>query len=127
MGYSAVGIGVRQSYTSTVTGFSATTKTAINYTLEGKRCICSIDILGTSNATGLTFTLPFISDPAIQTSLYQQTIRAIDNGAAPTAPGFIRSKGSSSNICDAFLGLDGTAWTASGTKGFQCTLIYYIV
>jgi hypothetical protein len=124
MGYSAVSNGVRVAYTTTVTGFSSLTRQVIDYTLEGKRCVCSFDISGTSNATGFTFTLPFIADPSVQIGLFTAIDRGFDNGSGVNA--FIRSRAASSNICDVFKDASGTAWTASGSKGISGTFVYFI-
>lgn len=126
MSYSARAIGNVVTYTPTVTGFSSTTTAQGSYTIEGKRCILSIDITGTSDATGFTFTLPFTADANIQTNLFMLDARGVDNGTAMADPALIRTRNGTSNIADVYKTLAGGAWTGSGTKGINGTLIYFI-
>lgn len=123
MGYALTSF-QKTSYTPTVTGFSSTTSTVGEYILIGKLCICTIEIVGTSNATGFTLTLPFISDPATLTQFQQAVVRGVNNGAG--VAGWMRTRAGSSNILDVYSSVTGGTWTASGTKAISCTFIYYI-
>jgi len=113
------------SYAPVVTGFSATTALNGYYTLEGKRCIVTLDILGTSNTTAFTVTLPFIADPNLATAgLFDSIVRGINNGTNVTS--WVRTRNGSSNILDVFQTTGTTTWTGSGTKGLSATLVYYV-
>ena len=118
------------AYTPTVTGFSSTTELQGTYTLVGKLCSVAIRIVGTSNATGFTITLPFIADTVPigdgANATYSQIIYCINNGAG-IGTAMIRTRIGSSNVCDVYTTAAGAAWTASGSKALAVTFSYYIV
>lgn len=69
---------------------------------------------GTSNATTLTWSLPFVSK-TITNMYWISLMRAVDNGVLITggAMGYISS---ASTVCECFTSFAGGVWTASGTK-----------
>jgi hypothetical protein len=103
------------SSTSTVTGWSSTSVKEIYYKAVGKLVFVAFYIYGTSNATSVTFTIPYtvINDPSgynIMVSL----IQARDNSGA-WAAGMAQGNRNSSNI-QCYPDVSASAWTASGTK-----------
>jgi hypothetical protein len=109
---------------TTLVGFASTTTRVINYIQIGKLAIIQFNIIGTSNASNFTFTLPF-STPA--TSGVQSAIHHGVNGTTTQIQVTSYVTAGSSTVT-LYNGLNVTAglWTASGTKRVEGSLILLI-
>lgn len=98
----------RLSWLPTYTGFTGavTTGTAA-YQWVGRRMFYEVDFSGTSNAAGLTFTLPWT--PLV---VFAAIVRGLDNGGGVAA-----LLNNSVATMFAYKDAAATAWTAGGTKG----------
>ena len=105
--------------TSTVVGWLSFVTKAIWYKQIGKIVFVWIAIYGTSNSTGVTFSLP--STPTTG-SLTYIPIFIQDNGASLT--GRLDILGSATFT--AYANLSGGGWTASGTKGLWAMFQYMV-
>lgn len=96
--------------TSTIVGFSTVATKVINYKKIGKLVFVNFTIAGTSNATNLTFTLPFAN--AVEVNFFAA---ARDNGADQATPseGNLSTSGSTVTMSKTFA---SGAWTNSGQK-----------
>ena len=100
------------SSTSTVTGWSSFTNKIIRYAVIGNIVHVHFFILGTSNSTTTSFTLPIsISSNLIATEI-EVPCRIFNNGTP--ALGFFRNE--NSTTIGAYSTITGSSWTASGTK-----------
>lgn len=109
------------TYSPTLTGWSVVpTGFTARYILNGKTCMVSFNSTGsgTSNATSITMTLPFVA-ATIDMSAFPY---ALDNGTACTAGG-ITSAGS--NVIN-ILKNGAASWTSSGSKRVFGIIIYQI-
>lgn len=110
------------TYTPTWTGFSSAPASDLQWSLVGDICTVIVDGTGgTSNATTLTFTVPFTSDGRAQVVCVSQDNGTVQAGAgrAFTANG--------SNIVTVNKAMNAAGgWTASGTKMLFCVLQYKI-
>lgn len=101
--------------TSTIVGWSAFTTKLIYYKVIGNLVFVSFNITGTSNATSVSFTLPYASASGV---LFNTCIRTYDNGSYTTTGGLLdlAADGSSTVVC--YLDMTGSAasWTGSGNK-----------
>lgn len=99
--------------TSTITGWSATPTGYIYYKKIGKTVFVIFSILGTSNSTGATFTVPYVIATVVQGITCGYTR---DNGTATTTGGVISivTNGSTITLYKDMSGLN--SWTNSGTK-----------
>lgn len=106
------GVWVDYSGSSTIVGWSSFTTQIISYMvlLDGSIMV-AFNLVGTSDATSVTFTLPETPLTALGTA--DLTIRAVNNGTA--AVGFCRIAGGSTTVT-CFPAITGGAWTASGSK-----------
>jgi len=105
---------------STIVGFSAFTTKIIQYKKVGTDCIILQYVLvGTSNATNLTFTAPVTSTTA--SALFDHPCKNSDS-AVGTTIGFVRQTSASPTI-SAFLSATVANFTATGTKSSQGTII----
>lgn len=109
------------SATSTIVGWASFTRKVLNYFKIGKMVYVHFDIIGTSNATSTSFTLPFAL--AAGSYFINTAIRVQDNGGA-TQAGFISITGGS-NVATAYFDFAATGWTASGTKRIVGELFYF--
>lgn len=113
------------SYVPTWGGFSANpTVSVAKYALSDKFCVvvieCSAD--GTSNATTLTFTLPFAAASTAYTALSQIT----NLGSLSTTWGLVATR-AGSTTADAYRNPQGQSWSNSlGKRINHLTLIYEI-
>ena len=108
-----------QTYASTVTGFSGTPTVVTRYMRIGKTAFIYADISGTSNATTLTFTVPYL--PKF-TADY--AARVTNNGTLPTSPGMIDLPADTYQA-GAYRDWVGNSWTASGTKSLRGVYFSY--
>jgi hypothetical protein len=119
--------GVLRGLAPTLTGFSAITTSVAKYQVVGDKVILSVNqIVGTSNTTGMTFTLPFTTRNTTQSNVYVP-IPVYNAGAVQTNMGVV-SFAQNSNIVTCFRNFDlTTLWTNSGLKGvYGGTITYYI-
>lgn len=107
---------VDYSSTSTVVGWSTTTQKDIRYRVIGKMVFVNYLIVGTSNSTSATFTLPFNSVRQIDTFCY-----SVDNSTGSL--GLVEIS-QNTNVATGFFGLN--AWTALGSKRLRGQLFYEI-
>lgn len=105
--------------TSTVTGWSSTTTKSIYYKRLGKTVFVYFAISGTSNATSVSFTLPFNNNSNIA---LHGIYRAQDNGAAFAAAYLTMAAGS--GTVTLYKDAAGSVWTASGTKVVYGHFVY---
>lgn len=117
-----INLGAWKAWTSTIVGFSATSTTTMRYSLVGKTCNVVVYIVGTSNATTFTFTLPFVPF-----STFNANAICFNNGIA--FPGIV-SIIAGSNICSPFffstISTLTNTWTSTGDKECRVTLTYEI-
>ena len=97
---------------STVVGWSSFTEQFLRYKKIGKLVWVSFRITGTSDATSVSFTLPFTSANTFAT---QVAINGADNGTSLTAFA-IASLPANSATVSCFVTPDGGAWTNANTK-----------
>jgi hypothetical protein len=102
------------SGSSTITGWSSRTITFIRYMLRGRSLTLVWDLEGTSNATTISFTLPFTATNT-GNGFYASSNQVTDNGAVATSPGLSRMLNNATSV-SVFKDLTGAAWTASAGK-----------
>lgn len=103
------------SSTSTITGFTgALTHQQVRYWLRGRDLWANVYLEGTSNATTLTFTLPFTSVND-DSGITETAVQAEDNTVVLTTPGLLRLLNNSATV-SGFKDTSAAAWTNSGTK-----------
>ena len=101
---------------STIVGWA--TKTGNIYVKKiGKTVFVNFVITGTSNATGITFTVPYTS-VSYTVNWGGVLFEAGDNGSPLTTPCSF-SLGSNSNQVNVYKDMYSTGWTASGGKTVQ--------
>ena len=100
------------SATSTIVGFASYTTKLVTYKKVGNLVLVWFDLLGISNDTVVTFTLPYAIN---STSDLNNLGRSVDNGVAQTSPCRVNAPASSSTIT-VVKDMAGAAWTSSGTK-----------
>ena len=106
---------VDYSATSTIVGFSAFSEKDIRYLIIGDLCTIYINIVGTSNSTFFTFTLPFNNTGGTQWI----PLKIRNGGTFPAALGYADLPSSSSTVT-LYATVAAGNWTASGAKG-----VYY--
>jgi hypothetical protein len=118
------------NFTTTYTGFSADpTPSTVRYKIVGRQVLVRLypTALGTSNATGFTFTVPVTSanqtDGASGYSPWTGFGKCADNSAVKTAPCSweVPPNGTTVELYD---DAAQSAWTGSGSKGFFATVAY---
>lgn len=115
-------------WTPAFTGFSVAPAGGIyRYIVIGKLCTCFVRMpnAGTSNATTFTLTAPFTA-VAIASDSWYAAVLATDNGALIANPG-LASISANSNVINLYTGFALAAWTATGNKAAQFTLIFETV
>lgn len=105
------------TWTPTVTGYTTYTVTGAKWTLQGDLCIASCKVNGTSNASGLTVTMPF--NGIVNT---RAIIPNVDAGAT-NGEGLIELA-AVSNVATCYKTAAAGGFTGSGTKTIWITLIY---
>lgn len=111
------------SSSSTIVGWAASPTSGIFYWRLGGIVFCHVYITGTSNATTISFTLPF----AVKSTTYYEPkfpVSGTDNGTALTTPASARLS-SGSNVVTVVKDYAATAWTNSGTKAIHCDFFYH--
>lgn len=109
--FSKIGATALTTFAPAATGFSALTSDTGRYIQLGKIVFAYINVVGTSNATTLTFTLP-VSAKAADTLVQ---FRSIDNGTSGTGR---LDLAAASSTATAIKDTAANAWTNSGTKAF---------
>lgn len=104
------------SGSTVVTGFSSLTTTVFDYVLYGKMVFCVVQFVGTSNATGFTFTLPFNSNRNTRFSPIVDDSGSGNNGRMNLL--------AASNVASVFKSATAGAFTASGSKQLAISFIY---
>ena len=107
---------------STIVGWAASPTGKIMYKKVGSLVFVKFSIIGTSNATNATFTVPYTIKGDMDTYLPAGYTK--DNGVAQTAPGCIRP---GINAATVYLYKDLTtsvAWTNSGDKRIDGEFFY---
>ncbi len=100
---------------STIVGFSSVTIKAIWYKKVGKLVFVNYKIIGTSNATNFTFTLPFASKNSAQ-FVARTAAKVTDNGVSLANSGQAKLT-QFSNIVTVYPDwTENLLWTATGTK-----------
>jgi len=107
------------AHTATLTGFSGTPTQANRYIQIGKIVILAYNISGSSNQTYFTMTLPV----AAKSTLSCPGMRTVIDGTATTTPGLVGTTAASATA-NVYKDHQGNAWTASGTKSSEGTIIY---
>ena len=97
---------------ATIVGWT-TPSGVIFYKTIGNLVFVSFYLTGTSNATTISFTLPYTN--AANDEVLAGILFGNDSGTGLTAPGVV-NLGSSSAIVICYKGMGLTAWTNSGTK-----------
>lgn len=107
------------AHSATLGGFSGT-PTQANYFLKiGRLVVLMVNIQGTSNATALTFTLPYA---AARTENVNGIMVCTDNGTTTNDPPRIALVGTTT--ANAFKTLSGTTWTNANGKGLEGMMFY---
>lgn len=109
------------SATSTIVGWSSFTFKEIYTRKIGSMLFVNYRLQGTSNATGVTFTVPY----SIDALTYSTSAYIIDNGSAQTAPGWMISASASATIT-VYKDMSGAAFTDSGTKAVRGQFFVHI-
>ena len=115
----AFGAWADYSATSTIIGWSAFTTKVLEYKLIDDIMFVFVNIVGTSNATGVTFTLP---KAAVLAGKFK-CLHCMDNGQWRAVNGVV-SLGASSNVATCTLDGDATAWTNANQKSIQGQFFY---
>lgn len=115
------GVWTDYSSTSTVTGWSAFTTKHVYYMRVGKLMKVAFNIIGTSDDTVATFTLPYTSaaNPNIRF-----LIRITDNGGTPAEAIAYLAGGASTVTC--YASMNAGAFTSSGDKYVQGQFFYAV-
>jgi hypothetical protein len=112
------------SATSTVTGWSAFTTKKIYYTKIGKLVLAAFSIIGTSNTTGASFTLPFTSANTTVGFIGSGGQIQDNGGAVDTTASLVMLPADSATV-SIYRTLSGSnTFTASGTKQVNGTIVY---
>jgi hypothetical protein len=112
-------------YSSVVTlvGWSSTSVKFIKYLVQGKKVTIIFSFTGTSNANNITFSLPINAASSIPTTCGYAYGQNNSSGLVnPSVPYVL----SNSTVCTVLRDNGGTAWTASGIKKTEGTIIYEI-
>ena len=108
---------VDYSATSTIVGWSSRSTSVLRYRIIGKQIFVQFNLIGTSNSTSITFTLPF--NCIQQTSIFAI---AVDNGAT-TGAGLTQTT-LNSNVVNCYSNAFGATWTSSGSKIIRGQFFY---
>jgi len=111
------------SSSSTILGWSSLTagRRQLYYKKMGTIVSVCCHLEGTSNATTVTFTVPYNFITTDYMSFMSQSVWCYDNGSADSGPGYVEID-SNTNICEVYRG--SGAWTASGTKIIRVSFTY---
>ena len=111
--------GAWKSWTASPTGFSGTPTVSVSkYTQVGKTVTLLLDVSGTSNSSSFGFTLPVTCKNS-----QDFTVRIVDN-TSTYAVGLIETT-ANTTTANVYVNMDGTTFTASGTKRLILATITY--
>lgn len=113
----ADGKAVDYSSLATIVGWSSFTTKILKYTKIGKLVFVQYRLIGTSDNTATSFTVPFTTGVIT----YAPTI-FMDNGGGLSFGSILIN--TSNNIVNCYTGPAGTGWTASGEKRVQGQFFY---
>jgi hypothetical protein len=110
--------------TSTIVGFSSVSEKFIYYKKVGKLVFVNAYIVGTSNATGFSFTVPYESAAAGSAgALWTFPCYGIDAGTPMSTPARAELP-PSSQVVTLSKDMAGTVWTNSGNKRINVAMWY---
>jgi hypothetical protein len=119
-----IGVWTDYSNISTIVGFSSFTAKVIRYLqINPKLIMVKGNLSGTSNSGLLNFTIPFTSANNNTNNIASAGV--VNSGSGQAAPGFATCN-PNSNIVNIFRDYNGLAFTASGTKTGQFTILIEI-
>jgi hypothetical protein len=108
------------SGTSTITGWSSFTTKKIYTKKIGKTIFMSVDLRGTSNAIGISFTLPYTST----NDVYRRAVAyGVDNGTGCIP---MLQLPNNSDTVTSFKTVNNDPWTNSGNKYLMASFFYEI-
>lgn len=112
-----------QNYTatSTVVGYSSFTTELIYYKKVGNMMWVWFGLVGTSNATTVSFTLPFTSTNTLSSRV---ACTGTDNGTVLTTPALAILSANSSTV-NVFKDFSSAVWTSTGTKSVVGEFFYH--
>ncbi len=114
------------SASSTIVGWASFTTKQIYTKKIGKTVFVNFYLAGTSNATTITFTVPYTT-PNVSNQFFVNLCTSEDNGVLSSTPGIVFTLSNSSTI-DVFKDITSSnPWTNSGTKIVQGQLWYQSV
>ena len=102
---------------STIVGWSTFTQKTIRYKVVGKMVFLQVQIVGTSNSTTTSISLPFISAISSQNIIFVQSAGTNQAGVLAFAP---------NNNTATFLLIGGTSIAATGGKAIIFNTFYEI-
>lgn len=108
--------------TSTIVGWSSFTSKLIYTKKIGKTVLVSFSISGTSNATGVTFTLPYAAAAGV--SFQGHTGYGTIDNTSTNMPDGVFVLGAGGSTVTVYTSVAGANWTASGTKTVTGTFSY---
>jgi hypothetical protein len=109
------------SSTSVVTGWAATPTVLIYYMKVGRMVHVSFDITGTSNATTITFSLPYVAATGSKTSA---ACVGADAGTHVASPALVNLSPGEASVTIYKDWTGGLPWTNSGAKSVWGSFIY---
>jgi hypothetical protein len=112
---------VNFSSTSTIVGFSSISVRNIRYIVIGDLCTILVNIIGTSNSTGFTYTLPFANTGG----LLWIPIKIQNGGGFPAALGYADLPAGSSTVT-LWATVQQGNWANTNTKGCHYMFSYKI-
>lgn len=114
------------NYTPTLSGFSGSpTATSPKFAIVGRSCCLSImQIDGTSNSTGLSFTAPLAIAEGVTNPTVLGFCAVRDNGTLSATLGHIGTS-ANSNVFQCYRAFYQTLWTGSGQKSVWFPPIWY--
>jgi len=118
-----VHMGAWKTWVPVFAGFSADpTVNAARFSQVGKICVARLSTgNGTSNATTFTITLPVAASSTVIQNLV--VTRTVDNGNGSSDQGLLQTQLGSATA-DVFVNAASAAWTASGGKKVDFTIVY---
>jgi len=117
------GVWTDYSATSTIVGWSSFTTKLIYYKKIGNTVLVNVNILGVSNTTGVTLTVPYTSKNTTN-QIYFGCSYAIDSGSATT--GGVLVLPANSAVVTGYSTVAGAAWTNSGNKAIHGQFWYEV-
>jgi hypothetical protein len=100
-------------------GFSSGPAPTTSYKKIGKTVILSFGMLGESNSSIFTFTLPYAANSI--SNWFQPMVRITDNGVSLTTPGSVYLNGTT---CYIYVNCAGNGFTDHGEKGAHGVITY---